>query len=123
LELAMDHFESSFETEKKAQAFLSLFTNLEILLQPSGSGFNLVKNAANLLGQEDDEKRKLRGGFMGLRGIRNSIVHGGVFPITPESKDVFHFDSLARLRELVSIILMKVDSHNSQQEIGLSGIF
>ena len=109
VELALHHYEASFQTEDRAQAFLSLFTSLEVLLQ-SSKGRDIAENVANLLGDSEESKQELRKEMSKLRSFRNSIVHEGVLPVQKGTKDWFHAEKLDRLREIVSSILLKVDS-------------
>ena len=79
LGLAFRHFESSFETPSNEQAFISLLIALEIVLQPDAKGYFMSKNAANLLADSVDEKRRIMTDVRELYDARNKIVHQGMY--------------------------------------------
>ena len=78
LQLAFDSFELSYETYNQGLAFLSLMISMEALLsRGSELQYRVSRNAAVLLGKDEDESQKIFEDMKKLYKKRSGIVHGG----------------------------------------------
>ena len=109
LSLAFRHFEASFETAHKEQAFLSLMIALEIILQPIAGGSDLAKNVSTLLSSERDERREIFREVKELYYRRNALVHEGVLTIQKDKgmENLIGDEILFRARSYVRKVILK----------------
>jgi len=77
LQLAFDSFEVSYETHNRSLAFMSLMISMEALF---GGGselkYRISRNAAVLLGKNEDESNKMFDDMKSLYDKRSGIAHG-----------------------------------------------
>ena len=78
LQLAFDSFELSYNTYNRGLAFLSLMISVEALFGwGSELQYRISRNAAVLLGKDEDESQKIFEDMKKLYKKRSGIVHGG----------------------------------------------
>ncbi|MGB2864513.1 MAG: hypothetical protein WBC05_14390 [Sedimentisphaerales bacterium] len=78
LQLAFDSFEQSYDTYNRGLAFLSLMISMEVLFGwGSELQYRISRNAAVLLGKDEDESQKIFEDMKKLYKKRSGIAHGG----------------------------------------------
>jgi hypothetical protein len=81
LKLAFQNFNLSYDVYNKNLQFLTLMNALEVLLKPSSAQtdltYRLSRNAAVLLGENEDDSNQIFKKLKCLYAIRSSIVHRG----------------------------------------------
>lgn len=81
LNLALENYELSYEVKNVNLQFLTLMNALEILLKPSSAQtdltYRLSRNAAVILGENEDDSYQIYKELNCLYAIRSSIVHVG----------------------------------------------
>lgn len=81
LKLAFENYELSYGVDNLNLRFLTLVNALEVLLKPSSAqtdlNYRLSRNAAVLLGKDEDGSDKIYKELKCLYAIRSSIVHVG----------------------------------------------
>jgi len=113
--LASGYFNNSFSSKPTNNQIIDLFICLEALLLQEADEltFRLATRAANLLGADAQDRKKLFVDIKGFYGLRSKIVHGEV--LNPREEQLLY--DVGRLRELVRRTLLCCIALG--QEVGL----
>jgi hypothetical protein len=121
LQLAFDSFELSYETYNRGLAFLSLMIGMEALF---GAGsevrYRVSRNAAVLLGNNEDESHKIFEDMKKLYKNRSSIAHGGQSERQKKSEDFLRLRNYVR-ESIMSIYNLDLSSDDLQDILNKSG--
>ena len=111
LQLAFENFERSYEIDNESLSFVTLIISLETLLNKSAQElrYRISRNAAVLLGEDQEDSKKIFTEIKGLYDIRSEIVHSG------KSKKFTKRD-LLRLRHYVRESIKKIYSIGQSKE-------
>jgi len=97
LQLAFDSFELSYETYNRGLAFLSLMISMEALFSGGSEvRYRVSRNAAVLLGKNEDESQKIFEDMKKLYKKRSGIAHGGQDGKQKNSEDFLRLRNYVR---------------------------
>jgi len=107
LELGLENYELSHDTDRPTLEFLSLMISLETLLNPGGGEliYRISRNAAVLLGKNENESKLIFDDIKLLYHKRSQIVHTG-------SIKVIDIEDVLRLREYVRRCIKRIHKLN-----------
>lgn len=120
LSLAFKSLELSYEIPDKKLCFLSLMIGLEILLNPSDHElqYRVSRNAAVLLGKNEEGSRRIFDDIKKLYNLRSKIVHGDETPLTDDDVSQLRFYVKESIKAVHTLNMKKNDLMKILSESG-----